>query len=137
MCGIAGAIGGIDGTIGEAVARMSAAQVHRGPDSGGLWMSCPPKGGRGVVLAHRRLAIIDLSEDGRQPMTDPETGNIIIFNGEIYNFHALRRELEQAGARFRSRSDTEVILKAYACWAWTVWLACEECSASHPGAPAR
>jgi len=116
MCGIAGAIGGIDGAIAEAVARMSAAQFHRGPDSGGLWMSCPPKGGKGVALAHRRLAIIDLSEDGRQPMADPETGNVIVFNGEIYNFQALRRELEGEGARFRSRCDTEVILKAYARW---------------------
>src|SRR5437660_4567188 len=116
MCGIAGAIGRIDGTIGEAVARMSAAQVRRGPDACGLWTSCPPEGGTGVVLAHRRLAIIDLSEDGRQPMADPETGNVIVFNGEIYNFQALRAELEREGARFRSRSDTEVILKAYSRW---------------------
>src|SRR6266542_2218633 len=116
MCGIAGAIGAVDSAVIEAVHRMSAAQRHRGPDSSGFWVSGSGDGGTGFVLAHRRLAIIDLSEDGRQPMTDPETGNIIIFNGEIYNFHALRRELEQAGARFRSRSDTEVILKAYACW---------------------
>ena len=109
-------IGTVDSAVIEAVHRMSAAQRHRGPDSSGFWVSGSGDGGTGVVLAHRRLAIIDLSEDGRQPMTDPETGNIIIFNGEIYNFHALRRELEQAGARFRSRSDTEVILKAYACW---------------------
>src|SRR5882672_9092764 len=99
MCGIAGAIGAVDGAITEAVRRMSAAQLHRGPDSDGLWTSCPPEGGSGVVLAHRRLAIIDLSEDGRQPMTDPETGNVVVFNGEIYNFQALRRELESGGAR--------------------------------------
>src|SRR5213593_1685366 len=116
MCGIAGAIGTVDSAVIEAVQRMSAAQRHRGPDSSGFWASGPGDGGTGVVLAHRRLAIIDLSEDGGQPMTDPETGNIIIFNGEIYNFHTLRRELEQDGARFRSRSDTEVILKAYARW---------------------
>ncbi len=116
MCGIAGAIGTVDSAVIEAVQRMSAAQRHRGPDSSGFWVSGPGDGGTGVVLAHRRLAIIDLSEDGGQPMTDPETGNIIIFNGEIYNFHMVRRELEQDGARFRSRSDTEVILKAYARW---------------------
>ena len=116
MCGIAGAIGEIDGAITEAVRRMSAAQRHRGPDSSGFWTSCAPEGGTGVVLAHRRLAIIDLSEDGRQPMVDSETGNVIVFNGEIYNFQALRRELEDGGARFRSRSDTEVILKAYGRW---------------------
>jgi len=116
MCGISGAIGAIDTAIVEAVRRMSATQVHRGPDSSGLWGSGATEGGPGVVLAHRRLAIIDLSEDGRQPMTDPDTGNVIVFNGEIYNFQALRRELGEDTARFRSRSDTEVILKAYARW---------------------
>jgi asparagine synthase (glutamine-hydrolysing) len=116
MCGIAGAIGAIDAQVLDGVRKMSEAQRHRGPDSSGLWMSCPPQGGHGVALAHRRLAIIDLSDDGRQPMEDPETGNVIVFNGEIYNFQALRRELERDGARFRSRCDTEVILKAYARW---------------------
>src|SRR2546422_10688154 len=116
MCGIAGAIGQIDGEILEAVRRMSAAEVHRGPDSSGFWRSDLTDNGVGVVLAHRRLAIIDLSEDGHQPMVDPETGNVIVFNGEIYNFQALRRELEGGGAGFRSRCDTEVILKAYARW---------------------
>ena len=116
MCGIAGAIGSVDNAVIEAVERMSAAQRHRGPDSSGFWVSDRGDCGTGAVLAHQRLAIIDLSEDGGQPMTDPETGNVIIFNGEIYNFHALRRELEKGGAQFRSRSDTEVILKAYARW---------------------
>src|SRR5438309_4017100 len=116
MCGIAGAIGQIDGEILEAVRRMSAAQFHRGPDSDGFWRSDPTDNGVGVVLAHRRLAIIDLTEDGHQPMADPATGNVIDFNGEIYNFQELRRELQQDGASFRSRSDTEVVLKAYARW---------------------
>src|SRR5438128_10319335 len=116
MCGIAGAIGQIDGEILEAVRRMSAAEVHRGPDSSGFWRSDLTDNGVGVVLAHRRLAIIDLSEDGHQPMADPATGNVIDFNGEIYNFQELRRELQQDGASFRSRSDTEVVLKAYARW---------------------
>jgi len=116
MCGIAGAIGAVDDKVVQAVQRMSAAQVHRGPDSSGLWTSGPADGRGGVVLALRRLAIIDLSEDGRQPMGDPETGNVVVFNGEIYNFGALRSELEQCGASFRSKTDTEVILKAYARW---------------------
>jgi asparagine synthase (glutamine-hydrolysing) len=116
MCGIAGAVGAIDGMVVEGVRRMSAAQLHRGPDSNGFWRSGPADSARGVALAHRRLAIIDLSDDGGQPMTDPETGNVIVFNGEIYNFQAVRRELERSGSRFRSRSDTEVILKAYARW---------------------
>ena len=116
MCGIAGAFGTIDPTVIEAVRKMNDAQRHRGPDWGAEWMAAPGDGAPGVVLGHRRLAIIDLSEDGRQPMTDPDTGNVITFNGEIYNFEALRRELAAAGARFRSRSDTEVILKAYARW---------------------
>src|SRR5439155_623434 len=113
MCGIAGAFGRIDPAVTEAVRSMSAAQLHRGPDSDGFWTSCPPEGGHGVVLAHRRLAIIDLSDAGGQPMADPETGNVIVFNGEIYNFQPLRRELEREGACFRSHCDTEVILKAY------------------------
>ena len=116
MCGIAGAIGAIDDAIVEAVRRMSAAQDHRGPDASGFWRSAEDGERTGVVLAHRRLAIIDLSEDGRQPMCDPETGNVIVFNGEIYNFEALREDLARDGLRFRSRSDTEVILKAHARW---------------------
>jgi asparagine synthase (glutamine-hydrolysing) len=119
VCGIAGAIGAIDGTVVDAVQRMSAAQTHRGPDSSGFWRSDAADDGIGVVLAHRRLAIIDLSADGRQPMVDPETGNVIVFNGEIYNFQTLRRELARDGAGFHSRSDTEVILKAHARWGAT------------------
>lgn len=116
MCGITGAIGVIDDAIIGAVDRMSAAQKHRGPDGSGVWISRSPEGTTGVVLAHRRLAIIDLSADARQPMADPVTGNVIVFNGEIYNFGELRLELEGDGIRFRSRSDTEVILACYARW---------------------
>ena len=116
MCGIAGAIGTVDNAVLDAVQRMSSAQVHRGPDASGFWTSDLGAGDQRVAFAHRRLAIIDLSEDGRQPMSDPETGNVIVFNGEIYNFQVLREQLREGGARFRSRSDTEVILKAYARW---------------------
>jgi asparagine synthase (glutamine-hydrolysing) len=84
----------------------------RGPDGAGLWVA---EDGR-VGLAHRRLAIIDLSEAGAQPMADPETGDRIVFNGEIYNYRELRAELEARGIRFTSRSDTEVLLKLYGCF---------------------
>ena len=69
-----------------------------------------------MVFAHRRLAILDLSEAGAQPMMDPESGCVVTFNGEIYNFRELRRELERQGEHFRSSSDTEVLLKAYKRW---------------------
>jgi asparagine synthase (glutamine-hydrolysing) len=114
MCGIAGAFGDIDSTTVQAVERASLAQVHRGPDGHGLWLSA--YGPKQVVLAHRRLAIIDLSEGGHQPMTHSSTGNVICFNGEIYNYRTLREELKSLGHAFQSQSDTEVILAAYAQW---------------------
>ncbi len=112
MCGIAGAVGFVDRGVIEAVERMSDALVHRGPDGSGFWCSAPEMQRPGVVLAHRRLRIIDLSEGGKQPMVDPETGDALLFNGEIYNYLELRRELEAQGSRFRSQSDSEVLLKA-------------------------
>ena len=110
MCGIAGAIGFADQEVMEAVERMSDALVHRGPDGSGVWRSSATIGGSGVVFAHRRLKIIDLSEGGRQPMVDPESGDVLLFNGEIYNYLELRRELEARKVRFRSESDSEVLL---------------------------
>ncbi|HVP73098.1 MAG TPA: asparagine synthase (glutamine-hydrolyzing), partial [Phycisphaerales bacterium] len=115
MCGIAGAIGRIEPDIVRAVQAASECQRHRGPDDDGLWQS-GDAGSEGAILAFRRLAIIDLSPEGHQPMRDDATGNVIIFNGEIYNFQELRKELAALGDSFRSRSDTEVILKAYARW---------------------
>ncbi len=85
------------------------AMASRGPDGAGLWSGSDGR----LVLAHRRLSILDLSEAGAQPMLDPASGNAIVFNGEIYNFRGLRRELEQAGERFRSESDTEILLALY------------------------
>jgi len=122
MCGIAGAVGNLApssldtapnrNAVSACVDRISAAQRHRGPDGAGSWAT-----ERGeVVFGHRRLAIIDLSEAGAQPMVDTSSGCVITFNGEIYNFRDIRRELEAAGEEFRSSSDTEVILKAYARW---------------------
>jgi len=88
---------------------MTNAIVHRGPDDGGEWHS--PDGTNG--LAHRRLAIIDLSSLGHQPMSDTSGTVVIVFNGEIYNFRELRRELEAEGYGFHSNSDTEVLLALY------------------------
>jgi asparagine synthase (glutamine-hydrolysing) len=115
MCGIAGSIGLIEPELIEAVQAASSSQRHRGPDDDGIWQS-GAIGGHGAVFGFRRLAIMDLSPAGSQPMVDPVTGNTIAFNGEIYNFAELRGELEQLGAEFRSNSDTEVILKAYGKW---------------------
>ncbi len=118
MCGIAAAIGHLDATMLDAVRRASLCQRLRGPDAEGEWASGPPENlsRGGAFLAFRRLAIIDLSPEANQPMIDPVTGNALIFNGEIYNFGELRRELESLGDRFNTQGDSEVILRAYARW---------------------
>ncbi|RYY15407.1 MAG: asparagine synthetase B, partial [Chitinophagaceae bacterium] len=105
MCGIAGIISP-DNTIltRQNLGLMTDAMSHRGPDGEGFWISRSGKAGFG----HRRLAIIDLSENGAQPMHF-EDRYTIVYNGEIYNYKELRKELEAAGLRFRSESDTEVI----------------------------
>jgi asparagine synthase (glutamine-hydrolysing) len=110
MCGIAGELRREAGPDREALDRMSAALAPRGPDGTGTWFH------DGTALAHRRLAIIDLSERGAQPMIDEELGLTAVFNGCIYNHRELRAELEGAGMRFRSDSDTEVLLKGWAAW---------------------
>lgn len=111
MCGISGELR-LDGRAPnlDAVARMTAALARRGPDSEGNYQDGP------LAFGHRRLAIIDLSERSNQPLVDPQLGLAIVFNGTIYNYPALRRELIQAGHQFVSDGDTEVILKAYAAW---------------------
>ncbi len=93
---------------------MTAALTHRGPDDEGIEVLSVPFGYLG--LGQRRLAIQDLSPAGHQPMINPATGNWVNYNGEIYNYPALRGELQAAGVEFRSRCDTEVILHAYARW---------------------
>jgi asparagine synthase (glutamine-hydrolysing) len=111
MCGIAG-VADRDGVRDRAMlVRMRDSLRHRGPDDEGEWWS---EDGR-VGFGHRRLAVIDLTPGGHQPMSD-QTGSTVIFNGEIYNYQELRRRLEGLGRRFRSDSDTEVILHAYAQW---------------------
>jgi asparagine synthetase B (glutamine-hydrolysing) len=116
MCGIAGAIGRLDPEIAAAVRRMNDRQSHRGPDADGFWSDSESGHGASVAFAHRRLAIIDLSPAGRQPMIDEKTGNVIVFNGEVFNFMELRAELERDGVEVTSRCDTEVILKGYGHW---------------------
>jgi asparagine synthase (glutamine-hydrolysing) len=106
MCGIAGFQGRFES---QSLARMGSAIAHRGPDDSGEWYS--PN--QDVGLAHRRLAIIDLSSLGHQPMLDPSGRLVIVYNGEIYNFRELREELEKQGHWFRSQSDTEVLLTLY------------------------
>lgn len=115
MCGIAGIVeySPSQPTISEALLkRMSDAIAHRGPDDDGQWMSSNRKAG----LAFRRLAIIDLSANGHQPMTTADGRFTIVFNGEVYNHRALRNELEAKGYQYRSQSDTETILYGFAEW---------------------
>src|ERR1700741_1388668 len=114
MCGIAGIIGRLDEPNRAALERMSGAMVHRGPDACGTWVSTPDARGWGALLAHRRLSILDLSPAGAQPMVDPVTGHVIVFNGEIYNFGELRQRLENQGQVFQSTGDTAVMLRALA-----------------------
>jgi asparagine synthase (glutamine-hydrolysing) len=117
MCGIFGIVTK-DGSIPRGVLENAAgALAHRGPDDSGTQVvETSPDGNRQVGFAHTRLSIIDLSPLGHQPMQDPASGNWIVFNGEIYNFRELRAQLEAAGNRFQSHSDTEVILAAYRAW---------------------
>jgi asparagine synthase (glutamine-hydrolysing) len=88
--------------------------LHRGPDDSGVWLDM--EGETAVAFGFRRLAILDLSELGHQPMVSSSKRFAIVFNGEVYNFAALRRELEERGVRFRGHSDTEVILEAFENW---------------------
>src|SRR5882672_8968264 len=101
MCGIAGIIGRLDQTNRAALERMSRAMLHRGPDGNGIWASSPDARGWGALLAHRRLAILDVSPAGAQPMVDPVTGHVLVFNGEIYNFGDLRQRLLAEGQGFK------------------------------------
>ena len=113
MCGIAG----FSWKDEELVTRMADTIAHRGPDQHGVYTD------EAVSLAHRRLSIIDLSEHGRQPMSNEDGSVWVTYNGEIYNFRELREALEAKGHVFRSHTDTEVIVHAYeeygpACVQW-------------------
>jgi asparagine synthase (glutamine-hydrolysing) len=112
MCGIAGIIGRLDDFNLAALERMSGAMVHRGPDDSGTWVSAPDSRSWGALLGFRRLSILDLSPAGAQPMVDPLTGHVVVFNGEIYNFGDLRRRVVAGSQELRSTGDTAVMLRA-------------------------
>ena len=98
--------------MGIIVEKMSHTLYHRGPDDGGIWVDAR----NGIALGHRRLAIIDISPEGHQPMVSADGRYVIVFNGEIYNFLDLRRDLEQLGYKFRGHSDTEIMLASFSEW---------------------
>jgi len=117
MCGILGAVGATDEVREDCMLQGLTGLAHRGPDDCG-WQVISQGGPQptSIFLGNRRLAILDLSPAGHQPMQDRDNGSWIIHNGEIYNFREIRSELESYGISFKSQSDTEVILKAYGKW---------------------
>ena len=111
MCGICGQINFDHSPIqADALERMTKAIEHRGPDAHGIYVK------ENIGLGHQRLSIIDLSDEATQPMHNDAKTVSIVYNGELYNYQALQKELEQLGAVFRTSSDTEVLLKAYQVW---------------------
>jgi asparagine synthase (glutamine-hydrolysing) len=110
MCGIAGIVGLGAAQQASVAEAMSARISHRGPDGQGQWLE------DGAALTHRRLAIIDLSADGAQPIVSGCDRYVLIFNGEIYNYRELKEELRGLGENFRGNSDTEVLLAAWCRW---------------------
>src|SRR5690242_8995624 len=115
MCGIAGfwvPPTENQATLMTRLRAMNDAIRHRGPDDGGEWVDEQV----GIGLANRRLAIIDVSPAGHQPMTSKCGRYVIVYNGEVYNFPALRKELERDGLTFRGHADTEIILEGCAHW---------------------
>jgi asparagine synthase (glutamine-hydrolysing) len=117
MCGVFGIIVRHGAVPVELLEKATLSLAHRGPDdSGSVIIRETAPDPLEIGLGNRRLAVLDLSPHGHQPMQDPETGNWIVYNGEIYNFHEIRRSLEQHGITFRGHSDTEVVLKAFGKW---------------------
>ena len=113
MCGIAGVFNRGGGVVEQSwLTAMAAALCHRGPDADGFWIDA------GLGLAHRRLSVIDVSEAGRQPISNEDGTIQVCFNGEIYNFHEIRQQLLARGHRFTSRTDSEVIAHAWEEWGW-------------------
>ncbi len=124
MCGICGLLPSFPLPLGRELAAMSAAQRHRGPDGEGLYLEAEPEvlafnsplprdPATACALAHQRLAILDPTPAGRQPMGSPEGDVIVVYNGEIYNFRELRSQLAAKGASFRTDTDTEILLHLY------------------------
>jgi asparagine synthase (glutamine-hydrolysing) len=116
MCGITGFLDGssemIQDTLQSVIKRMTDVLVHRGPDDSGIWVDL----NSGLALGFRRLAILDLSATGHQPMISADNRYLIVFNGEVYNYAELRSELSVLGHSFRGHSDTEVMLAAICQW---------------------
>ncbi|HEV8644091.1 MAG TPA: asparagine synthase (glutamine-hydrolyzing) [Burkholderiales bacterium] len=110
MCGILGFLGPQGSVQAQAFSAALDELAHRGPDDRGIFSDAE------MLLGHQRLSILDLSPAGHQPMIEAGSGAVIVFNGEIYNYLELRKELEALGHRFVSRSDTEVLLHAYLAW---------------------
>src|SRR5947207_4884500 len=114
MCGIAGIVGSRP-IPSRWLDAMLSVQRHRGPDGGGQWQGLISSD-RELLLGHRRLSILDLSDAGAQPMADATGRFVITYNGEIYNYIEIRQELHGLGVSFRSHSDTEVVVEAYKQW---------------------
>jgi asparagine synthase (glutamine-hydrolysing) len=114
MCGIAGFIDFSDRSSKDDLIAMADSLIHRGPDDSGYELF--RQGSTGIGFGFRRLSIIDLSSAGHQPMQNLQSGDWIVFNGEIYNFKEIRKELSSLGYSFISQSDTEVILRSYEAW---------------------
>jgi asparagine synthase (glutamine-hydrolysing) len=115
MCGLAGVFGSFQaGATKTIIEKMLAVQSHRGPDGQGVWHGVVQ--GTNIGLGHRRLKVIDLSEASAQPMLSEDGRYILIYNGEIYNYLELRKELEATGVQFSTQGDTEVLLKALIQW---------------------
>src|SRR5512134_3566620 len=115
MCGLVGFLQSPDEAellLCQHVRRMADTLSHRGPDDSGVWADATA----GIALGFRRLAILDLSPTGHQPMRSSDGRYVAVFNGEIYNYAELRTELEAAGCEFRGTSDTEVMLAGILQW---------------------
>ena len=116
MCGLTGFWDRRAAETGEALAHlvgsMSDTLLRRGPDDSGVWVDAAS----GIALGFRRLAIVDLSPNGHQPMISADGRFVVAYNGEVYNFRELRAELEASGARFRGSSDTEVMIEGFSRW---------------------
>jgi asparagine synthase (glutamine-hydrolysing) len=114
MCGFVGSLSPPGRVSSESIFRATASLAHRGPDDSGT--ACLPGSGWELKLGFRRLAILDLTAAGHQPMKDEESGNWIVFNGEIYNFRTIREDLRAEGISCSTQCDTEVLLKSYRRW---------------------
>src|SRR5690349_16083469 len=108
MCGILGAFGAGFRSVKDALPSIR----HRGPDGERYWEDRNSQ----VALGHQRLAILDLTDAASQPMLSPDGQVALVFNGELYNFHEVRQELEAGGATFRGTGDTEILLQGYLKW---------------------